>query len=238
MSTKLVECATYTPDLGERVRIVIEYAGAWHPIFWIELTKDGSIYMGPRTSKTGKLLYGAVKLNNGQARIRYSDGIEVLDPEVRKKHKLSFHGSGIVNTSMVRTKRTPLRALEAQEHLCVVLFRHPSKFAAIPDAVRKRDVCLRYPVDERSPFYANIYVAPRDKAVPVIHNQLVYQLILMFEYPSAPGLAALTLQMVIGHGVQGPWPPYTCTLFENASNHISAPNQPMQPTPQSGVSDG
>lgn len=215
MSTKFIECATYNPDLGDRVRIAIEYAGSWRPIYWIELAKDGSIYMGPRTRKTRKLLHGTCKVNNGQFRMLYSNCIEVTDPEVRKKHKLSFHGSGIVNTSLFRTKRASLRTLDAQELLCVVLFRHPSKFAAIPDAVRKRDVCLRYPVDEQSPFYAAIYVAPRDKVVPVFNDQLAYQLTMMFEYPSAPGLTALTLQMILGHGVQGTWPPYTTTIIED-----------------------
>jgi hypothetical protein len=219
MTTQPVECAIYNPNFGDRVRILIEYGGAWRPIFWIEIEKDGSIYLGPRKIEVTELRHGAYSLNGAQVRVLYSDGTEITDPDVRKRAKLSFHASGVINAPMGRrARRTPLRTLESQELLCVALFQHPSQFDAISqDTVRKRDVCLRYPVDEHSPFYARLFVAPSKKVMPVIQNSVAHQLMLMFEYPSTPEITALTLQMALCHGPQGPWPPYTYVLFETAS---------------------
>lgn len=239
MSTKPVECAVYTPDLGDRLRILVEYAGTWRPILWIELAKDGSVYLGPRKIEITDLRHGAYSLNGEQVRVLYADGIEITDPEARKKAKLSFHASGVINAPMGRTTRTPLRSLEGQELLCVALFQHPSQFDAISqDAVRKRDVCLRYPVDEQSPFWACLFVAPTERVAPVIQSSVAYQLTLMFQYSSGPEIAALTLQVVLCHGPQGPWPPYTYVLFEASATDVPVPNKPMQPTPRSGAADG
>jgi len=212
---KPVECATYSPDLGDRIRIVIKHAGAWHPIFWFELEEDGSIYLNVRKKGERRIKHGTTKVENGQVRVRYSDGVEVTNPEILKKHKLSFHGSGIVNSLAGRAIRAPLRALEAQELLCVVLFQHPTKFTKIsPSKIQERDVCLNYPVDERSPLCLHLYVSPSDKVVPAIQESVGYQLLLMFEYPSGQNLEPITLQLSLSHSAQGPWPPYSYTIFE------------------------
>lgn len=232
MSTKPVECAVYTPDLGDHLRILIEYAGTWRPILWIELAKDGSVYLGPRKIEVTELRHGAYGLNGEQIRVLYSDGTEITEPEARKKAKLSFHASGIINTPMGRTTRTPLRLLKGQELLCVALFQHPSQFDAVSqNTVHKRDICLRYPVDEQSPFWACLFVAPRERVFPVMQSFVAYQLTLIFQYPSAPEIAALTLQVVLCHGPQGPWPPYTYLLFEAPGADMPVPNKAMQPPP-------
>ncbi len=224
---KPVECPVYTPNLGDQIRILIEYANGWRPILWFELEKDGSLYLGPRKIEITELRHGSHVLNGEQIRVLYSDGTEITDPEARKKAMFSFHASGVINTPMGRTRRAPLRSLEGQELLCVALFQHPSQFAVVSqDTVRKRDVCLRYPVDEQSPFWARLFVAPRERVVPVIQSSVAYQLTLMFQYSSASEIAALTLQMVLCHGPKGPWPPYTYVLFEAASTDMPVPMQP------------
>jgi len=217
MITEPIECAIYTPDHGDRLRISVEYEGTWRPIFWIELAKDGSVYLSPRKNKIKELRHGKYALNDEQIRVLYSGGTEITDYEALKKAKLSFHGSGVINAPMGRMKRTPLRSIEGQELLCVVLFEYPSKFDSISQgAVRKRDVCLRYPVDEQSPLCAYVYVAPRERVVPAIHRSEAHQLTLMFQYSSTPEIEALTIQMVLCHGQQGSWPPFTYVLFEGS----------------------
>jgi hypothetical protein len=235
-----VECAIYAPDHGDTVRILIEDAGEWRPILWMEVSEDGSVYVGPRKVVISELRHGiARRLDDDHIRVLYSDGLEIADEEVRKKAKLSFHASGIVNAPMGRATRNALRSLESQELLCLVLFQHPKEFGAVPfSAVRKRDVCLRYPIDEQRPIWARLYIAPDRKSIPVLDDSVAHQLNLVFEYPASPKIDAVTLQVVLSHGPKGPWPPYTYMLFEAVTADRSPPNQPMQPTPQSGAADG
>jgi len=43
-----MEIACYATGPSKRIRIVIQYIDSWRPIFWLEVKKDGSVYLGPR----------------------------------------------------------------------------------------------------------------------------------------------------------------------------------------------
>lgn len=209
-----VECAIFEPGHGDNIRILLEYENGWRPILWMEVSKDGSIYLGPRKKTVSEIRQNIVHCSSNQPiQIKYSDGVEITNTKDRNRLKISFHSSGIVNSPTGRSIRSAIRSLESQELLCILLFQHPKEFDVVP-AVRKRDVCLRYPIDEQRPFYARLYIAPSRDLIPVLDDSAKYQLGLIFEYPARPEIKALTLQLVISHGPEGPWPPYTVTLYE------------------------
>ena len=47
-----VEAALYESAPGDTIRIVLDHSGAWRPVFWFEVSTDGSIYLGPRLKPT------------------------------------------------------------------------------------------------------------------------------------------------------------------------------------------
>ncbi len=215
MSQELIACPLYNPDAGDRLRIVIHYAGVWRAIFWFQLARDGSVYLGPRYVEITLLRYGAAeKMEGRQFHVSYSDGTEIADPEVCKRAKLSFHASGIINTPAGRLTRGSLRTISEQQLLCSAVFQHLSTFEPIQEgAVKKRDVCFRYPVDEGRPLWAHLYVASKEKAQRVRTPSAVFQINSLFEYSGLDGVPDLLLQLVLGHGAAGPWPPQTYLLF-------------------------
>lgn len=215
MLQSLIECPVYMPGYGDQIRVLIEYAGLLRPILWIEFEKDGSLYLGPRKTTVSEMGHGvAHRIDDEHVHVSYSDIAEIAGTNLIKKAKLSFHASGIVNAPMGRYIRSPLHALNDQELLCVAVFEHPKQFEPVSvDKVRKRDVCLRYPVDETRPLWACLYIAPLQKVAPVIHSSATHQITLMFMYPSDSTKAVHTLQLALCHGPEGPWPPYTFLVF-------------------------
>jgi hypothetical protein len=215
-----IECPPYTPDPGDRIRILVEYGQAWRPIFWFQLARDGSVYLGPRYTEITELRQGnAVPLEDSQFRVSYADGAAITDPEVRKKAKLSLHASGVINTPAGRFARSSLRSLSDQQLLCLALFQHPSAFAIIDmAAVKNRDVCLRYPIDEARPLWCHLYVSPKEKTRVVTPTSTVFQLNPLFEYSGLEGVPDLVLQLVLGHGPEGPWPPHSYMMFSAFSS--------------------
>lgn len=215
MTQEAVEYPVYFPDADDRIRILIEYGGSWRPLFWFKVARDGSIYLGPRYVDITVLRHGVAQpIEGGEFRVSYDDGTEVTDAKLIKKAKLSLHASGIINTPIGRFTGFSLRSITSQQLLCLALFKHPSAFAGIAtSAVRKRDVCLRYPVEETRPLWCQLFVGPKDRAQLVTRPSAVFQIILLFRYEGFSGVPDLLLQLVIGHGGQGPWPPHSYLVF-------------------------
>ena len=140
-------------------------------------SRDGSVYLGPRYVEITQLRHGiAESLGEGKVRVSYPGSEEIEDPDVRRKAKLSFHASGILNTPAGRLYRSSLRSITKQELLCFAVFQHPTKFPTLDTAaVKDRDVCLRYPIDERRPLWCHLYVAPKENVEFVTPASAVFQ---------------------------------------------------------------
>ena len=70
--SKTIEQPMYFPDPGDRLRIVIRHENVWRPIFWFKVSRDGSLYLGPRYKKVSTLKSGAGNKEDDQIRFSYS----------------------------------------------------------------------------------------------------------------------------------------------------------------------
>jgi hypothetical protein len=84
--------------------------------------------------------------------------------------------------------------------------------------VRRRDVCISYPIEENFPLNAHFYVAPHTKSKMVRFRNVRYQVSLLFKYSHLESGQDLDFQLVLSHGVQGPWPPMTYVVFKGGRN--------------------
>ncbi len=180
-------------------------------MFWYQIKKDGSIYLGPRLENVTSMRTGAKRTEHGSLTISYEEGQEIKDPALLKG-KISFHASGVIHGAGSRSFREPIRDISKQEELCRVLFAHPSTFDTITD-IRKKDICLNYPHDEGSPLQAIFFIAPRASASLVRVNGAVYQINLLFPFSSLEGVPDLLIQFILFHSSSGAWPPYTYLIF-------------------------
>jgi hypothetical protein len=214
MPQEWTECPLFTPEAGDRIRVLIEYGGSWRPIFWFQVSRDGSVYLGPRYVDITQLLYGAASRVEDGFRVSYGNGAAITDPEVRKRAKLLLHASGVINTPAGRATRPSLRSLSEQQLLCSALFQHPGAFDVVDiAAIKRRDVCLRYPIEEARPLWCHLYVAPGMNNQVVKPASAVFQLNALFKYAALDGVPDLVLQLVFGHGAAGPWPPHSYLVF-------------------------
>ena len=200
------------------MRILVKYGNEWRPIWWFMVKKnDKSIYLGPRLEKISELKKGSKQISNNQTRINYCEGEKIDDPDSLKVSKVSFHSSGIINHFGDRSYRNNFRNLKQQEELCLVLFTHPTKFVATHESgIRKRDVCLNYHFDEDRPLQAFLFISPKENIKINRISSATNQLNLLFIYNELD----LVLQIILTHGVKGPWPPFTYMLFKSDSGTI------------------
>jgi hypothetical protein len=154
-----MEVAFYEPGVNDRIRVAVRHEGAWRPIFWLMMKRDGSIYLGHRYTDISVLRKGTKEVRGSSVSIKYEDGQDIITPELRKNSKVSFHASGRIHVAGDRLLRDSLRTITKQQELCRVLFQHPSRYAAI-SRIEDRDICLEYPVSETQPLQGILFVAP------------------------------------------------------------------------------
>jgi hypothetical protein len=212
----------------DRVRVAVHYDG-WRPILWLQVGSDGSIYLGPRYKRITTLSRGSVPVEGGQARISYDAGEEIADPAIIREAKLSFHATGIINMADERALRDSLRTLKDQQFLCGMLFQHPSAYAPISVPLKK-DICRPYPIDERRPLQAHLYVAPLGAQKIVMIRSAVHQENVLLECRGLQGVPDLVIQICLASGVEGSWPPKSYVFFPAAG----APQDQPPSSPEQG----
>jgi hypothetical protein len=215
----------YEADPDDRIRIAIKYKNTWRLIFWIQVKRDGSIYVGPRYQEIKHLAVGVkeVKGPKAEINIKYNDGKIIADPDILKGAKISFHASGVIHAARERIHGESLRQLTNQKQLCLVLFSHPSKYSVIPmpQKVKKRDAFIDYPIDERRPLLAYLFVSPLSNVLSrsneirfTEETDAVCQASLIFGFPNmGKDMSPVAVELLLYHSAMGQWPPYTILTF-------------------------
>lgn len=214
----------YEADPDDRIRIAIKYNSTWRLIFWFQVKRDGSIYAGPRYEEI-KYLAKEVKEVKGpkeEVDIKYNELKKITDPDLLKGAKMSFHGSGVINSAGGRIHGESLRQLTNPKQLCLVFFSHPSNYTVlpVPQKVKKRDVLLNSPIDEGRPLQAHLLVSPLSDSpqsieMPFItETDAVYQAPLIFGFPKmGKDMSAIAVELLLYHSTMGQWPPYTFMVY-------------------------
>jgi len=196
------------PKIGDRVRFAIHYKGAWRPLGWVRVGKDGSIYLGLLTGNPS-VVRSFEKPASRVTKIKY-DGAQELS-KVPKSSRISFKASGEIHLGERVARNEPLESMQKPRQLCLMLFVHPSRYLP-PKSKNPNDYdmgILGYEVDNLHPMYGALIVSPLG------HSSVVHQ-------PKLPNMTTfsgialgfrglsrtpdLLVQIVIGHGPKGPWP--------------------------------
>jgi hypothetical protein len=187
---------------------------ASYGIYILAKGSEDTHLFGSTLQKVTELMSGAATPEDGLLKLSYADGKKVTDQSLLNDPHLSVHASGFIHAAGDRFVGASLRGLSQQQALCFVLFQQVDSFEGIAvGSIKKRDVCLNYPVDNARPLSAQLYVAPRGSEHIVIPPSAMYQVNLLFIYSSLIGVPDWMLQLVLHHGPEGPWPPATYLLF-------------------------
>jgi hypothetical protein len=223
-----IEAHLYEAAPGDTIRVVLEYSGSLRPVFWFEISADGSIYLGPRLKTVTSMKAGVNHTVKGVQTILFEEGEEIKDANLLNG-KISFHSSGTIHSAGKQLFRDSIRSITKQEELCRVLFAHPSTFKTIHGSPRKRDVCLRYPYDERRPLQAICFLAPKNASHLVRIKDAAHQMNMFFPFSGLQGVPDIMLQLILFHASEGQCQPYTYLIFGTVAAKME-PAPPPTPT--------
>lgn len=216
---KFITSGIWEPKVNKPVRITFVYKDSIRPFVWVVVKQDGSILLGKAPSgKTSFPKIGTSVAKNGSLNIKYTEGTEIKEPDAAFKAKLSFHASGIVKSNIpdggVRTFNKSLRDISEPVYLCSILFQHPLHFKTI-ETIRKQDIVLKYPFDEKSPCACDVYAAPLGyQSLPIIQNAKEQVPVILW-YKNLDLRSDLEVRMFFYHNADGPWPPFTYIVWKS-----------------------
>jgi hypothetical protein len=217
------EARRYTAAIGDQVRVGIEYRGGWRPMFWFQLAKDGSLYLGPRFKSVTSVRKGFESTPGPVVTIDFGAGEPMPAPLLTDGTKVSFHSSGLITSAGERLWRPPLRHMRKQHRLISILFQHPTAFRV--EKPKLDDVVLSYPVDEGFPLMCSVYIAPLEQEQPVVFEDARYQASLIFSLSGFDDGAARIVQVLFYDGRLQDWPDGTLLVFD-ALRREEGPPQP------------
>jgi hypothetical protein len=196
------------PAIGDRVRIALLHEGVWRPLIWFRVGNDGSIYIGLLTEQP----FMAKVLSKEASRVVAIKYDETQDlKELPSSSRISFKASGEIHFGDQKLDGIPLAQLSRTRQLCLFHLAHPSTYTPPKKHLaHDYDVGIaEYPVDEKRPLYGGVIVAPSTAGQISLPSKLSSMIAAASVCASFSGLTRtpdLIVQVLIGHGVEGPWP--------------------------------
>lgn len=217
----------YDATVGQKYRIIAQYQNKHYPIFWFQVSQDGSIYCSPakKPKSTKEIYIGSSQVNeNGVVEFNIDNmrqtGIP-LNSETVKSFKTSFHGSGIINQAgSSRVYRPSIRQIDAQSELFVIFFAKPSSFDEIY-TFRKADIPLRLCLSSEYPLFMQATISKPGKTAPLVLPYKNTDIInMIFEYTGINELDTLNLQLSFAMPEKGNWPDLTIFAYKAHASPI------------------
>ena len=207
---------------------LLDHNKVWRPLVWLRIGTDGSIYCGLLTNQPsyGKLITKDV--TDTGTTIKYDEGQELQDSEELKSSRVSFKASGEIHIPGGILQGIPLETLTKPIQLCLLMFAHPERYQT-PHKKLKNDYdigIVGYPVDDSCPLHGSLFVQPWDPKVPPVFRrntsmQVYANVVLAFR--DLRRTPALALQLVIGHGLAGPWPELPGLVIVSRKDNAAMP---------------
>lgn len=195
--------------INKKIRFLIKHEEKLRSIFWIYVTKDGSISLGPGYKNNIMAGSGSKILEKGLTHIDFDEVKYLADKEEIEKVHFTYHASGEIHTGLEKSYGTPLIELKKQMHICSILFEHPYNYP-ITEHTRKTDYFLKCSVSENAPLQCKIYVAPKNNWQIILDLNLDSQDNGIFCFSKlVDDVPNLIYQIVIGYGFKMRWPPET-----------------------------
>lgn len=218
MSSEPLRIRLRFPKIGDRVRFAISYAGAWRPLGWLRVARDGSVYLGLLLGRPAVAKFAAGPVSR-EIIVRDDD---FKDVPVPPSSRLSFKASGEIHLGDKVLQGRSLASLSGPRMLCLIRFAHPSCYR--PPSKKKPneyDVSIAdYTVDETKPMYGCLILAPLPSEVSTLPGKLPNMESAATFALGYRGLSCgldLIVQVIVGHGPSGPWPAFPSAVATSST---------------------
>jgi len=199
------------PKIGDRIRVGINHGGAWRPLFWMRVARDGDIYFGMLVGRPTYYGFQLTQAKGPVVPIKHDETEQLTGDNLPSSSRISFHPDGRINFGHLVGYGPPLENLRDPRQLCLMRFSHPARYNPPPGkASNDYDVAIAgFPVDDSKPMYGALIVEQwfRSGTVPKrkLNSMTAWQRV-VFPFAGLKRTPDLALQFVIGHGIEGPWP--------------------------------
>ena len=208
-----LKIAYYDVKAGDKYRIIALYKEKFYAIFWIQVSRDGSIYCGIYQPKANRYLSGRIQPSDQPKILSRDDGLLTDDKNIAK---LSFHGSGKIHSSALKslTVRAPIISLVEQEELLTAFFEEPSNYVEIFEA-RKKDIFILSEINENHPVLMQVFASPSNETKKAILNDGTSQFTAILQYKDILGVGDLDIQLCFSSGLEMPYPPFSSIIWNS-----------------------
>ena len=207
------ERTLHLPQVGDRIRLAVAHSGRWIPICWLRIGKDSSVYFGLAYDRPSS--GGTVRLKNEGKSVTFKYDEVEFSEDGFKSSRVSFKAdSGEIHFGKDVIMGTPIFPISKPQHLCLITFTHPH-LVPLPKKKNKNDYDIgiaTFELSENHPLLGALFVLPWDgkssiRPVGPAKNMTKSCCVLVaFRQPDAS--RNLALQVVLGHGPEGPWPKF------------------------------
>jgi hypothetical protein len=196
--------------VGKKYRILMPYKEQIYVILRFQVGRDSSFYLFDTPAH--EIRYGKATIKGGTTSVTVdiTQGELIEDPSTLETDHNSFHGSGLVKTPTGRFEGPPLRNLLKASQLAMMIFPHISGLKKIKN-IRKTDLIVEYPIDEKGPLCLNIIATPRSKATNVAVKIATFQWSYAFVYENLLTNDDLVIIFTFYHS-PGEWPEAKVTV--------------------------
>jgi len=210
----------WEPPAGARIRIAFGTSpDTMRAILWAQVSKDGSLYLGPRNPKLDIVQMGRKEILPEGTFFKYGEGEKVTDKRFLKEKKLSFHASGAVHAGGKRSFIQSFRDIKERTLICHILPESPDKIPFL-EKIKKYDICTNYPIDDSRPLSCNVYVSPISKGLPPVEIlDAQFQFSVLLKYENLTDVGDFIVQFLFFHSKQAPWPPATYIVWKASPDY-------------------
>jgi hypothetical protein len=207
------------PNIGQRIRVALHYAGVWRPLVWLRVGSDGSVYIGLLVSAAtyGRALSKEVA-GRRSVTIQEGQGQTLPLAALRKGSRISFKASGEIHLAAKVIQGTSLERLAGPTQLCVVRFAHPVRYRPPKKKLgNDYDVGIAgYGVDDTRPMVGILMVTPWASGAPMpifprptyAPAEWIERGALLFGFRGLRRTPDIGLKLSFGDFPRGSWPEY------------------------------
>ncbi|MCK4819404.1 hypothetical protein KA005_26765 [bacterium] len=200
------------PKVGERVRIAILRNNTWVPICWLRIGYDGSIYFGLLFGKPTKGGMLKKKSKSKLVKIEYDQIQEFEQGKIPSSSRVSFKSSsGEIHLGDKVIQGQPLDTLTKRTQLLLFHQTHPDNISN-PEKTNTNDYDIGiggYTFEENKPLLGSVFVSPynpNQEISPIKPLNLEDSISIPLIFRGFSQTPDLLIQIVLGHGPEGPWP--------------------------------
>lgn len=207
--------AVYDVNVNDHIRIIAPYQGKFYSIFWLKISRDGSIYCGIRDLAAKKYSMGTLLSTEKGVSLDWSQLPELTEvDDIGKLRKMSFHNSGKIHSAKYGdvTQRTPFDELETQEELFVALFKEPCEYEPVTTA-EKKDICILSIIPKNHPIFLQAHIAPAEKYNHVVINNGHYQYTALLNCTGIDKFGSIIIQLCFSFSDENGYPPYSFLIW-------------------------